>query len=102
MSGQVLISFSHEHDAGYVARLTGHLAAAGVAARYDSQSMSESWWETYTRAQVDACRAVVVVMTPEAARSEWVAREIERARGQGKPIVPLLLRGESFLAGVDF
>jgi hypothetical protein len=102
MSGQILISFSREHDAGYAARLAGHLAAAGVATRYDAQPMSEQWWETYTRAQVDGCTAVIVVMTPEAQRSGWVGREIERARLQGKPIVGLLLRGESFLDGVEF
>jgi hypothetical protein len=29
----VFISFSHEHDAGYVSRLAAHLAAAGIAVR---------------------------------------------------------------------
>jgi hypothetical protein len=102
MSGQVLISFSCADDAGYVARLAGHLAAAGVGARYDTQPMSEQWWETYARAQVDACMALIVVMTPEARQSGWVAREIDRARELGKPVVGLLLRGESFLDGVDY
>ncbi|WP_203909589.1 Hsp70 family protein [Rhizocola hellebori] len=102
MSGQVFISFSHEHDAGYAARLAAHLAAAGVAARYDTQPMSENWWETYTRAQVDSCTAVIVVMTPEAQVSGWVGREVDRARAQGKPIAALLLRGESFVPGVEF
>jgi hypothetical protein len=31
MTSSVFISFSHEHDAGYLSRLAAHLAAAGTA-----------------------------------------------------------------------
>ncbi len=98
MNGQVFVSFDHHHDIAYVARLAGQLAAAGIAAKYDPQHMSESWWENFTQAQVAAADAVLVVMTPEAEQSGWVAREIEYAQRLGKPIVPLLLRGDVFAA----
>lgn len=94
MGGPVFLSFCHEHDAAYAGRLAVHLASAGIATLRDTQPMSEQWWGTYTRAQLDACSAVVVVMTPEAARSAWVAREIGHARMRRIPIVPLLLRGD--------
>jgi hypothetical protein len=45
---------------------------------------------------------VVVVMTPEAQRSEWVTREVDVALRDGRPIASLLLRGDPFflLAGL--
>ena len=39
------------------------------------------------------CRAVVVILSPDAYRSEWVGREISKAMAYGKKIIPLLLRG---------
>jgi len=85
----VFISFSREHDTGYVSRLAAHLAAAGIASRYDSHPMDENWWETYTRAQIDSCSAVVAVMSPQAQGSGWVTRELDYARSLGKPIFPI-------------
>ena len=96
MVGLVFLSFDHDHDSAFAARLCGQLAASGVVARYDSQQMSQQWWESFTRAQVAAADAVLVVMTPQARSSSWVGQEIELAQRLGKPIVPLLLRGESF------
>ncbi|WP_186315697.1 toll/interleukin-1 receptor domain-containing protein [Catellatospora sichuanensis] len=98
MSGPVFISFSREHDAAYVGRLAAHLVAGGLSMRYDTQPMTDGWWSTYTRAQLDGSSAVVVVMTPAASHDGWVAREIDHARLLGRPIVPLLLAGEPFPA----
>ncbi|MEV4411317.1 Hsp70 family protein [Catellatospora sp. NPDC049609] len=100
MSGPVYLSFSREHDAVQVSRLAGHLAAAGIYTVYDLQPLSDSRWEYFTRQRLDSCAAVLLVMTPEAQRSPWVARELDRARELGRPVVAVLLRGEPF-AGVD-
>ncbi len=102
MSGPVFISFSREHDAAYVTRLAGHLAAAGVYTVHDGQQMSDSRWDFYTRQQVSSCAAVLLVMTPEANGSPWVARELSRANELGKPVVALLLRGAPFKGVTDF
>ncbi|MDI1461248.1 TIR domain-containing protein [Catellatospora sp. KI3] len=96
MSGRVFLCFSRQHDAAYASRLAAHLAGTGLLPVYDTQPMSDTWWSTYTQAQIDSCDAVVVVMTPESGQDGWVAREIEHARLGGKPIVPLLLRGRPF------
>ncbi|BCJ76060.1 hypothetical protein CS0771_56040 [Catellatospora sp. IY07-71] len=102
MSGPVFISFSREHDAAYVTRLAGHLAAAGVYTVHDGQQMSDSRWDFYTRQQIDSCAAVLLVMTPEANGSPWVARELSRAHEQRKPVVALLLRGVPFKGVTEF
>lgn len=103
MSGPVFISFSREHDAPYVRRLAAHLVPAGLPILYDTQSMSDGWWSTYTRSQLDGCSAVIVVMTPAAQRDGWVAREVDHARRLGRPVLPLLLDGAPWpaLAGYE-
>ncbi|GAA1407994.1 Hsp70 family protein [Catellatospora coxensis] len=93
MSGPVFISFSREHDAPYARRLAAHLVASGLSILYDTQPVTDSWWSTYTRSQLDSCSAVIVVMTPAAQRDGWVAREVEHARRLGRPVLPLLLEG---------
>lgn len=102
MTTSVYLSFSHDHDGGHdgghVSRLAAHLAAAGVAARYDTRPMDESWWETYTKGQIAGSSAVIAVMSAEAQRSGWVARELEYARALGKPILTL---GPGELPGPD-
>ena len=61
----------------------------------DRVDFGDRWWQTIVRA-IEASAAVVVVMTPEAERSRWVEREVLLAEREGKPIVPLLLRGRAF------
>jgi hypothetical protein len=98
MSGYVFISYDHEHDVSYVDALADQLTAAGLSVWYDRGPMTDGRWTDVVAPQLDGCGAVVVVMTPEADRSEWVFREFDRAMRVGKPISPLLVRGEPFLA----
>ena len=55
-------------------------------------------WEHVIRDKVDACAAMIVVMSPAAEASPHVGNELERARQQGKPILPVLLSGDAFFA----
>jgi hypothetical protein len=91
MAGYVFISYSG-HDAAYVQDLVEHLRHAGVEAW---SGAAESWVSTI-REKIDGCDAVIVVMTPEAADSDRVIREIRYAELIRKPLVPLLLRGQPF------
>jgi len=93
MTASVFISFGPEHDPAHCSRLAAHLAAAGIAARYDTRSTAGSWetnWsEADIKAQIAACTAVILVTSPQAQRSGLVARELEHARSLGKPILAL-------------
>jgi hypothetical protein len=91
MAGYVFISYSG-HDAAYVQDLVEHLRHAGVEAW---SGAAESWMPTI-REKIDGCDAVIAVMTPEAADSDRVIREIRYAELVRKPLVPLLLRGRPF------
>ena len=97
MSGHVFISYSHRNgDQGYAVRLANHLSEAGFVAWYDREIVSGDRWDRLIREKIDTCAAFVVVMTPAAENSDWVAREITHAERVGKPMLPLLLSGTGF------
>src|SRR5262249_46339796 len=77
-------------------KLTAHLQSAGIPVWYDYELASGDRFQHVIRDRIDSCAALVVVMTPEADESVWVEREINHAEGRGKPVIPLLLRGEVF------
>jgi hypothetical protein len=81
----IFISYSRT-DQAYARRLADELRERGPTPWMDDRiDFGDHWWQTIVRA-VRASAAFIVVMTPEAERLRWVERE-------GKPILPLLLRG---------
>ncbi|UOY00123.1 toll/interleukin-1 receptor domain-containing protein [Blastococcus sp. PRF04-17] len=96
----VFISYSRR-DKEYVNRLAQFLKQAEISVFYDSEiGYSAQWWSTIVR-HVDACSAMVVVMTPALDSSDWVTKEVLLARRAGKPIFPLLLEGEGYPLLID-
>jgi nucleotide-binding universal stress UspA family protein len=94
-SGHVFISYARE-DQAYARDLAADLRTHGFEPWMDDRiDFGDRWWQTIVQA-VRASAAAIVVMTPEAEESEWVEREILLAQREGKPLFPLLLRGEGF------
>jgi formylglycine-generating enzyme required for sulfatase activity len=92
-AGQLFLSYSR-HDRDYVARLAADLQDHGYDTWYDDRiDLGHRWWRTIEKA-IETCAGMVVVMSPEARESEWVEKEILLAQQEGKPILPLLLRGK--------
>jgi len=87
-------------DRAYVDRLVGWFARAGVDAWYDKDIPTGRRWEEELEGRVETSAALLVVMSPAAGASEWVAREVARAQELGKPILPLLRDG-IVLFGLD-
>jgi hypothetical protein len=100
-SSHVFICYSHK-DRRYVDQLADHLAQSGVSAWFDTEIPPGYLWNRWISEQIDACAAVVVVMTPHAHESRWVNREIIYAQEADKPILPLLLvPGRKFFSLID-
>jgi hypothetical protein len=93
--GHVFVSYSRT-DAAYVELLGRHLRGSGVDVWVDSNIDYGTRWELEIRTRIDTCSALIVVMSPEAEESPWVANEVSRAQTRQKPVYPLLLRGEGF------
>jgi hypothetical protein len=78
-------------DRAYVARLAEHLAAQGLTVWWDFEIMPGERFAREIQQRIRACGVFVLVLTPSAAQSKWVSRELHYADDLGKPIVPLLL-----------
>ena len=88
-------------DGVYVRGLAGWLELGGVGVWLDDQVPTSHRWERVLIEQIKTCQALLLVMTPEAGCSKWVAKEVDLARSMGKPIHPLLLRGQIIFALED-
>jgi hypothetical protein len=90
MAAHAFISYSRT-DRGYIERLAAHLTAAGLPVWFDFEvETGEPFGERIQRA-IDVSSAFVIVLTPAAASSDWVRRELSRAARKRKPLCPLLL-----------
>ena len=100
MANHVFISYSRQ-DQDYVRQLEDELRRRGFDPWVDARiDFGDRWWRTIVR-QIRSCAAFVVVMTPEAEESHWVEKEVMLALEEGKPIFPLLLRGQRFPILID-
>jgi hypothetical protein len=97
--GHVFVSYARA-DADYVRRLAVMLARAGVDVWADDGIEPGDEWERVIRDRIAGSRAVLVVMSPAATTSQWVAVEIGLARALGKRILPLLYEG-SIVPGLE-
>ncbi len=100
----IFISYSKE-NIDFVRYLRALLEHEGFAVWVDEARLSPSarWWKSIEQ-NIDGCAAFVVVMSPDAAESDWVEREILLAEKLKRPIFPILLTGEAWsrLANIQY
>ncbi len=96
MAGHVFVSYSRT-DQAYVDRLVAFLRECGLDVWVDQEIQHGSHWLSVVSERIDTCGAFVIIMTPEAERSEWVLREINRAEQGSKRILPMLLTGNPIM-----
>lgn len=84
----VFISYARENNAEALL-LQGLLQESGFSVWRDNQLEPRKRWDAQIEEQLAEAKAVVVLWTPHAARSEWVRIEAEFARNSGK-LVPTL------------
>ncbi len=91
--GHIFISYSIA-DRLYAEQLMEQLRNQGFDVWLDDRADHGDAWLEVVEEALEACSAVVVVMSPAAADSDWVEREILLSLRHEKPLVPLLLEGE--------
>ncbi len=97
----IFISYSH-NDAEYAQKFAHALKDRTIAYWMDDHSIETGdRWVQEVLSALTSSAAIVVIMTPESDKSEWVNREILIAQEKRKPIFPLLLRGDKFLLLID-
>ncbi|MET8258200.1 TIR domain-containing protein [Micromonospora sp. NPDC005205] len=87
------VSYSRS-DIGYVRRLVAFLRELHIDVWMDDQIPNGTRWDQVLKERIDTAAVIVLVMSPSAEESDWVNAEVDRARAQGKPLLPLLLKGD--------
>ena len=94
-TGHVFVSYSSE-DRKYVDKLLEAFDERNIKYWIDEKIVVADRWVRVIQRQLEASTVVVVVMTPDSNESRWVERELQYALSLGRPVVPLLLRGQRF------
>lgn len=80
-------------DKVIVESLTNDLRAQGYKVWIDFEGIvGGTQWETEIKKGIAQADVVVVILTPDAIKSEWVKKEIDIARNSLKVVIPLLMR----------
>jgi F-box protein 11 len=90
----IFLSYSHQ-DADFMKRLRDYLRANSFEVWTDEnlEPGSEAWTFEVQQALGQA-HCLTVILSPDAARSIWVERELALAQALTLPIFPILLRGD--------
>lgn len=100
----LFISYSKQ-NIDFARYLRALLEAEGCPVWMDEVRLQPSarWWKEIEES-VHACAAFVVIMSPDAAESDWVEREILLAEKLKRPLYPVLLAGDAWsrLANIQF
>lgn len=91
----IFISYNHKNR-NYALKLANTLKEQGFDIWIDEDiNAGDRWYPEIIKAILNS-GCVIVIMTPEAEKSEWVEKEILIAQREEKPIFPLLLSGREF------
>ena len=87
----VFISYKRE-DRSFVDELENRIIEAGMETWSDNQLRAGESWRLKIDEAIEDAFAMVVVMTPEARKSEYVTYEWSFAMGLGISIIPIMLK----------
>lgn len=78
-------------DADFATQLGRDLDSAGINAWVATLDLmcGDPWWGKLAKAMMNA-RSLIVVLSPQAARSDWVRREVLLARTRDIPLIPVV------------
>ncbi len=52
-------------------------------------------WKDAIEAAIEGAKTIVALLSPDAKKSEWIERELDYARAQNVPIIPVIVRGDT-------
>jgi len=100
----IFISYS-KNNIEFARYLRALLESEGFPVWMDEEQLvaSARWWKSI-ESSIESCSAFVVIMSPDAAESDWVEREILLAESKKRPIFPVLLTGSAWsrLANIQY
>lgn len=95
VDGQVFISHSH-NDADFAELLKLHLEKNGIECWMDNERLKIGQdWREEIDSGIEKSKAIIVIMSPDARKSEYVTYEWAFAWGKGIKIFPIMLNQTS-------
>ncbi|RPJ27799.1 MAG: toll/interleukin-1 receptor domain-containing protein [Chloroflexi bacterium] len=92
---QIFISYSRK-DIGFVRKLAGDLEKAGYDVWWDLTDLrGGDDWPRVIPAAIAASQAMIIVLSPNSAVSDWVEKEYTQALSLRKKIIPIMLKRSS-------
>lgn len=91
---EIFLSYSRR-DEEFMLRLDGDLRREGFSVWIDQTGLKRGspGWKAKIQEEIERARCLVVVLSPEAKESRWVEREMSYAEAFGRPIFPILAKG---------
>ncbi|MDQ7036300.1 MAG: toll/interleukin-1 receptor domain-containing protein [Anaerolineae bacterium] len=92
----IFLSYSRA-DKPFILQLKRLIEGEGYSVWLDQTEITggDDWWQSIEEG-IRTARIYLVVMTPDSEESRWVKREFLLAETIGKPIIPILHKGEGF------
>jgi hypothetical protein len=95
----VFVSYAHS-DAARIAPHLDALHGAQVPFWYDAGIPSGSEWDAVIETHIERCRALVLFLSPRAAASKYVRREVKFADALDKPLLSVVLEPVALREGL--
>ncbi len=90
--GHIFISYSHK-DKEYVHVLQEALLKQGFSVYIDDRIDYDAPWPKIIQDHLNNCDAIILIVSENSFESEWVQKEVARAKRIGKQVFPILLKG---------
>ncbi|HUH98834.1 MAG TPA: SUMF1/EgtB/PvdO family nonheme iron enzyme [Anaerolineales bacterium] len=88
----IFISYGQK-DTEYVQRLQEDLVRQGFSVWMDERFDHDAPWPKIIQDHLNNCDALILIVSENSFESEWVPKEVARAKRIGKPVFPILLDG---------
>lgn len=91
---EIFLSYSRRNEE-FMLRLEEDLKQEGFSVWVDQTGLKRGspGWKAKIQEEIERARCLVVVLSPEAKESRWVEREMSYAEAFGRPIFPVLAKG---------
>lgn len=94
MSGHIFISYKHEDDSLYFAyAIRERFLQRNLEVWFDKDIGGGRVWSEEIDQKIESCLLMIVIVTKEALKSDYVTYEWAYALGLQKTVIPLLLEG---------
>ena len=91
----IFISYGQK-DTEYVQRLQEDLVRQGFSVWMDERFDHDAPWPKIIQDHLNNCDALILIVSENSFESEWVPKEVARAKRIGKPVFPILLNSNTW------